>query len=304
MPNDKYRSQFRFLTSPRWRVMFCIALVIVSACGRKPSAEFLPATSVDLAVVPSKTVGYGFDAIEMRRMDIHNRAEPELVSGLTSATDVFLTEDTIQTNVEPCSMAHLETNHLEIEFHSDTNYHLVKRHEGDLKELLAYTNCLVGADVRRIDVYVVPFLQAASENYPRLLALQATEEWDVARYGVASKSYYGYTYTDSNVIQLRPSVLETYYTIDPTSGYKSLATGGFFGQFGHEILHVALMSVGYPEVDQHCFFYTSRLEEYMLMHLGAKRLFPTSMIHISNLSSERGCQPKDPRRIKQVKREL
>jgi hypothetical protein len=240
----------------------------------------------------------------IRLVDIHNRTESELTSGLTSASDLLPTEDTIRTNFEPCSVGRLETDHLEIEFHSDTDYRLVKKHEGDLKELLAYTNCLVGADVRKIDVYVVPFLQAASENYPRLLALQATEEWDVAKYGTAFKSYYGYTYTDSNVIQLRPSVLETYYTIDPTSGYKSLATGGFFGQLGHEILHVALMSVGYPEVDQHCFFYTSRVEEYMLMHLGAKKLFPASMIHISNLSSERGCQPKDPRRIMRVKREF
>lgn len=215
-----------------------------------------------------------------------------------------LTDHTIQATFEPCSMALLETDHLEIKFHGDTDYHLVKKHEGDLKELLAYTNCLVGADVRRIDVYVVPFLQEASENYPPLLASQVTEEWDIAKYGTAFKSYYGYTYTDSKVIQLRPSVLETYYTIDPTSGYKSLPTGGFFGQLGHEILHVLLMSVGYPEDDQHCFFYTSRVEEYMLMYLGAKELFPTSMIHTSNLSSERGCQPTDPRRIKRVEGEL
>lgn len=218
--------------------------------------------------------------------------------------DHGLTDHTIQATFEPCSMALLETDHLEIKFHGDTDYHLVKKHEGDLKELLAYTNCLVGADVRRIDVYVVPFLQEASENYPPLLASQVTEEWDIAKYGTAFKSYYGYTYTDSRVIQLRPSVLETYYTIDPTSGYKSLPTGGFFGQLGHEILHVLLMSVGYPEDNQHCFFYTSRVEEYMLMYLGAKELFPTSMIHTSNLSSERGCQPTDPRRIKRVKREL
>jgi hypothetical protein len=215
-----------------------------------------------------------------------------------------LTEDTIQATFQPCSMAHVQIDHLQIKFHSDTDYHLVRKHEGDLKGLLAYANCLVGADVREIDVYVVPFLQEASKNYPQLLALQVTEEWDVAKYGTAFKSYYGYTYTDSNVIQLRPSVLETYHTIDPTSGYKSLPTGGFFGQLGHEILHVVLMSVGYPEDDQHCFFYTSRVEEYMLMHLGEKKLFPTSMIQTSNLSSERGCQPTDPRRIKRVKKEL
>lgn len=215
-----------------------------------------------------------------------------------------LTEDTIQATLEPCSSALLETDHLEIKFHSDTDYHLVKEHEVDLKELLAYANCLVGGDVRRIDVYVVPFLREASENYPQLLALQLKEEWDVAKYGAAYKSYYGYAYTDSNVIQLRPSVLETYYTIDPTSGYKSLPTGGFFGQLGHEILHVVLMSLGYPEAHQHCFFYTSRVEEYMLVHLGERKLFPPSMIHRSNLSSERGCHPTDPRRIKRVKREL
>jgi len=213
-----------------------------------------------------------------------------------------LTEGTIQATFGPCSRALLETHHLEIKFHSDTEYLLVKEHEADLKELLAYSNCLVGADVRRIDVYVVPFLQEASENYPELLALQVKEEWDVAKYGAAYKSYYGYTYTDSNVIQLRPSVLETYYTINPTSGYKSLPTGGFFGQLGHEILHVVLMSVGYPEAHQHCFFHTSRAEEYMLMHLGAKKLFPPSMIHISNLSSERGCHATDPRRIARVKK--
>lgn len=215
-----------------------------------------------------------------------------------------LTEDTVQAAFQSCSMAQVETDHLEIAFHGDTDYGLVRKHEGDLKGLLAYTNCLVGADVRRIDVYVVPFLQEASKNYPRLVALQAREEWDAAKYGAAFKSYYGYTYTDSNVIQLRPSVLETYYTIDPTSGYRSLPTGGFLGQLGHEILHVVLMSMGYPENDQHCFFYTSRLEEYMLMHLGAKKLFPTSMIRVSNLSSERGCQPTDPRRIRRTRKNL
>ena len=214
-----------------------------------------------------------------------------------------LTEDTIQATFEPCSRALLETDHLEIKFYSDTNYHLLEKHEGDLKELLGYANCLVGTDVRRIDVYVVPFLQEASENYPQLLALQLKEEWDVAKYGAANKSYYGYTYTDSNVIQLRPSVLENYYTIDPTSGYRSLPTGGFFGQLGHEILHVVLMSLGYPEAHQHCFFYTSRVEQFMLMRLGAKKLFPPSMIYSSDLSSERGCQPTDPRRIKRVERE-
>jgi hypothetical protein len=212
-----------------------------------------------------------------------------------------LTEGTIQATFGPCSMALLETDHLEIKFHSDTDYRLVKQHEADIKELLAYTNCLVGADVRRIDVYVVPFFQGASENYPELLALQLEEGWEAVKYGAAYKSYYGYTYTDSGVIQLRPSVLETYYTIDPTSGYKSLPTGGFFGQLGHEILHVVLMSMGYPEAHQHCFFYTSRAEQYMLMHLGEKKLFPQSMIHASNLSSERGCHVTDPRRIARAK---
>ena len=215
-----------------------------------------------------------------------------------------LTGDTIQGPFEPCPMANLETDHLEIKFHSDTDYRLLNKHEGDLKELLAYINCLVGADVRSIDVYVVPFLQEASENYPELLALQLKEEWGVAKYGAAYKSYYGYTYTDSNVIQLRPSVLDTYYTIDPTSGYKSLPTGGFFGQLGHEILHVVLMSLGYPEAGQHCFLYTSRAEEHMLMHLGAKNLFPPSMVRSSNLSSQRGCHATDPRRIERVKREF
>jgi hypothetical protein len=226
---------------------------------------------------------------------------------LASCADAFagheLTEDTIQATFEPCSSALLETDHLEVKFHSDTDYHFVKQHEGDLKELLAYTNCLVGADVRSIDVYIVPFLREASENYPQLLALQLKEKWDIARYGVAYKSYYGYAYTDSNVIQLRPSVLETYYTIDPTSGYKSLPTGRFFGQLGHEILHVVLMSLGYPEAHQHCFFYTSRVEEYMLVRLGEKKLFPSSMIRSSNLSSERGCHPTDPRRIRRVRME-
>jgi hypothetical protein len=211
-----------------------------------------------------------------------------------------LTEDTIQATFEPCSSALLATDHLEIEFHSDRDYRLVEQHEGDFKELLAYANCLVGADVRRIDVYVVPFLREAAMDYPQLLALQLREEWDVAKYGAAYKSYYGYAYTDSNVIQLRPSVLESYYTIDPTSGYKSLPTGGFFGQLGHEILHVVLMSVGYPEAHQHCFFYTSKVEEYMLVHLGERNLFPPSMVRTSNLSSERGCAPTDPRRIKRV----
>jgi hypothetical protein len=259
-----YLSQPRSLMSARWQALVCLVFLVV----------------------------------------IHDRTEPELISGWTSASDVLPTEDTIKANFERCSIAHLETDHLEIKFHSDTDYHLVKKHEGDLKELLAFTDCLVGADVRKIDVYIVPFLQEASEDYPQLRALQVQEEWDVAKYGAAFTSYYGYTYTDSNVIQLRPSVLETYYTIDPTSGYKSLPTGGFFGQLGHEILHVVLMSVGYPEDDQHCFFYTSKVEEYVLIHLGAKKLFPTSIIHTSNLSSERGCQPTDPRRIKRVRTEL
>lgn len=209
-----------------------------------------------------------------------------------------------QASFEPCSSAHFETNQLQITFHSDTDYRLLTEHEGDLKELLAYINCLVGADVRNIDVYVVPFLREASESYPELFELQLKEEWGVAKYGAAHKSYYGYTYSDSNVIQLRPSILETYYTIDPTSGYKSLPTGGFFGQLGHEILHVVLMSMGYPEADQHCYFYTSGVEEHMLMHLGAKNLFPASMIRTSNLSSERGCHATDPRRLTRVKREL
>src|SRR5690606_26264060 len=145
----------------------------------------------------------------------------------------------------------------------------------------------LGSDVRRIDIYVMPFSLESSRKYPRLMELQVMEKWDDAKYGAAYKSFYGYTYTDSDVIQLRPTILEHYYTVDPTTGYKSLPTGGFFGQLGHEILHVVLMSAGFPEKDQHCFFSKSHIEEHMLNHLVAKGLFPASMNHTSKLSSER-----------------
>src|SRR5690606_41783116 len=55
----------------------------------------------------------------------------------------------------------------------------------------------LGSDVRRIDIYVMPFSLESSRKYPRLMELQVMEKWDDAKYGAAYKSFYGYTYTDS-----------------------------------------------------------------------------------------------------------